>query len=344
MKRSGKFTGFALACLRAGRYRLPLALVAWTLLTSQGTGQVSTPTPTPAPAQVRASIPPLVGAPAAAPARPAVATPAQVQQPRAYGYTVGDLLQQRIALGTAAAPFVPAELPRIGRIGSSLWRRRVVQQVDASGRHWLLIEYQLINTPQSLTLWYLPKLLLKAADGSASLLVPNAPFSVAPFTPPQPFEDAALPALQPDSLPAAVNLAPLDRRMRAASGALLLVLAAWAALLSWRHLRRGRHLPFACAVRDMRALQRQPTEASGTLALQRRLHHALNATAGEVVRAATLTQLLEKAPYLAQERGAIEVFLRMSHAAFFGGHAAADPIAVTALAQRLRRLEQRHAQ
>ena len=336
----GGVTRFALACLCAGRYRLLLAPAAWALLTSQTMAQVSTPASAPEPAL------PSVVAPALAPvpARAALVTPAQVQQPRAYGYTVGDLLQQRIALGSAAAPFVPAELPRIGRIGSSLWRRRVVQQVDTGGRHWLLIEYQLINTPQSLTLWYLPKLLLKSADGSASLLVPNAPFSVAPFTPPQPFEDAALPALQSEALPAPVNLAPLERRMRAASGALLLVLAAWATLLSWRHLRRGRHLPFACAVRDMRMLQRQPAEVGGPLALQRRLHHALNATAGEVVRAATLSQLLQKAPHLAQERGAIEVFLRMSHAAFFGGHAAADPIAVTALAQRLRRLEHRHAE
>ena len=237
-------------------------------------------------------------------------------------------------------PFVPAELPRIGRVGSSLWRRRVALQVEAGGQHWLQIEYQLINTPQSLTLWYLPKLLLKSADGS-SLAVAPATFSVSPFTPPQPFEDAALPALQPDMPAILVSLTAQTRRIRAASAALLLVLSTWAAVLLWRYLRRGRHLPFSCAVRDMRTLGKLPIR--DPLAVQRRLHHAFNATAGAVVRPGSLARLLEQAPHLAGERHTIEAFLQMSQAAFFGGQAPADPASTTELAQRLRRLEQRHA-
>ena len=307
-------------CLRAGQYRLPVGVLAWALLTLQSAAQMTTP---------------------AAGVKPPAPTPALVQQPRAYGYTVGDLLQQRIALGTVAAPFVPAELPRIGRIGSSLWRRRSTLQVDAGGQHWLQIEYQLINTPQSLTLWYLPKLLLKAADGSRSITVANAPFSVSPFTPPQPFDDTALPVLQPDAPATLASMAPIARRIRAATTVLLLVLATWAAMLLWRYVRRGRHLPFACAVRDMRALRKMPTV--DPLALQRRLHHALNASAGEVVRPASIARLMHQAPHLASERSALEAFVRMSHAAFFGGQAPADPASIAALAQRLRRLEQRHA-
>ena len=309
-----------LQCLRAGSCRLSVALLAWALLTMQSTAQVL------APVVVR---------------KPAVPTPALVQQPRAYGYTIGDLLQQRIALGTIAVPFVPAELPRIGRIGSSLWRRRVAQQVDAGGQHWLQIEYQLINTPQSLTVWYLPKLILKSADGSNSITVANAAFSVSPFTPPQPFEEAALPALQPDAPPAPVSLTSIMRRIRLATAALSLVLATWAALLLWRYLQRGRYLPFACAVRDMRALRQAPEVDA--LALQRRLHHAFNTTAGAVVRPATLPHLLQQAPHLAIERSAINDFLQKSHAAFFGGQPPSEPSSITALAQRLRRLEQRHA-
>ena len=302
----------AQTCMHAYRCRLPVAVLSWTLLTMQCAAQV-----------------------------PLVPTPALVQQPRAYGYTVGDLLQQRIALGSIAAPFVPAELPRIGRIGSSLWRRRVAQQVDANGQHWLQLEYQLINTPQSLTVWYLPKLLLKSATGGNSITVANAAFSVSPFTPPQPFEETALPALQPVAAPAPVPLSSIMRRMRAAGAALLLVFATWAALLLWRYMRRGRLLPFACVVRDIRVLRK--AAASDPLALHRHLHHAFNATAGEVVRLATLPNLLQRAPHLASEESAINDFLRRSHGAFFGGHAPADTAVIAALAQRLRRLEQRHA-
>jgi mxaA protein len=275
----------------------------------------------------------------AATATPVPNQTAVVEQPRAYGYSIGDLLQQRVALGTAAAPFKLAELPRIGRIGASLWRRRSEERIDAAGRHWLLLEYQLINTPQALSLWYLPALKLRAQDGSATLTVPNAPFSITPFTPPQPYEDTALPALQPDQPPAAIDLGPIDDRIRIAGAALAVILMLWAAICGWRHLRRGRHLPFARAMRDLRTLP-----ATDPLAAQRRLHHALNDSAGEVVRPASLPTLLARAPYLASEQDALSAFLQESQAVFFGGRPAADSGTVHALTRRLRTLERRHAQ
>ena len=266
---------------------------------------------------------------------------AQVEQPRAYGYSVGDLLQQRIALGTSSAPFVLAELPRIGRIGSSLWRRRSEEQIDRRGQHWLAIEYQLINTPQSLSVWYLPVLKLRAKDGSAVLTVDRSPFSIGPFTPPQPYEIAALPGLQPDQPPALLSVAPLERRIRLATRALILVLLAWASLIGWRHLRRGRHLPFARAMHDLQgSLRKMDTDP---LAARRRLLHALNDTAGEVVRPSSVDKLITRAPYLATEREALERFVRESHAVFFGGRPEQDVDGIGFLAQRLRRLERRHA-
>ena len=270
-----------------------------------------------------------------------VAVPAQaavVEQPRPYGYTIGDLLRQRIALGTPAAPFPLAELPRLGRLGSSLWRRRSEREIDASGQHWLLLEYQLINTPQSLTVWYLPSLKLRPQTGRAVINVASAPFTITPFTPPQPFELALLPAVLPDQPAAPVALAPFEERIRMASAALIVVVVLWAAGAGWRYRRRGRHLPFARAVRDLRALA-----ADDPLAAQRRLHHALNDSAGEVVRPATLSRLLALAPHFGTERVALERFLHDSQAAFFGGQPTVDIAPIGALARRLRKLEQRHA-
>ena len=289
---------------------------------------------------------PPVSVPAPAPSKN-TASPvlhAVVEQPRAYGYTVGDLLQQRIALGTPAAPFALAELPRIGRIGASLWRRRSDEQIDPRGQHWLTIEYQLINTPQSLSVWYLPVMTLQAKSGSAVLTVDRTPFSVGPFTPPQPYDVSALPALQPDEPPASVALGPFERHIGLATRALIAVLATWAILIGWRHLRRGRHLPFARAVLDLQSGARMP--AADPLAARRRLLHALNDAAGTAVRPATIENLLARAPYLTPERAALERFVLESHAVFFGGRpvtGAADAASVNTLARRLRRLERRHA-
>jgi mxaA protein len=260
--------------------------------------------------------------------------PASVEQPRAFGYTVGDLLTQRILLGQPGAPFVLAELPRIGRVGSSLWRRRSEERIDPRGQHVLQIEYQLINTPQALALWYLPRLRLAARDGASALLVPPAPFTVGPFTPPQPYDNPALPALQPDVAPALVDLAPIDRRIRGAAIGTAAVLALWALAAAWYWLRRGRHLPFARAVPAMQRLA-----ATDALAMRRRLHQALNESAGEVVRGSALARLLQARPGLRPEAAALALFLEQSQAVFFAAQPAPASAAVLALARRLRRLE-----
>ncbi|MEB0135294.1 calcium incorporation protein MxaA [Actimicrobium sp. CCC2.4] len=259
---------------------------------------------------------------------------------RNYGLVIGDLLQQRIALGTPATPLVLSGLPPGGRIGNSLWRRSAMVDIDAAGQHWLQLDYQIINTPQTLTVWSLPALTLTA--GTDRLAVAGMPFSIAPFTPLQALNAVALPALQPDQAPAPVALAPITLRIQLAASALLATLLVWGSMAGWRYLRRGRHLPFARAMRDLQALHTH-ADTSDPLAAQRRLHHALNDAAGEVVRPATLARLLASSPYLLSEKKALADFLDQSQAVFFGSRPVPDATTVTALARRLRRLEQRHA-
>jgi mxaA protein len=125
------------------------------------------------------------------------------------------------------------------------------------------------------------------------------------------------------------------QRMWLAAGALAATLLSWAtALVLRRRWLRGR-LPFARALRD---LARLPDDAPQAW---RRLQHALNDAAGQVVRIGNVDQLLARAPYLAAERAAIEKFCREASALFFSGAAPAG--GVRALARRLGRLERRHA-
>lgn len=261
----------------------------------------------------------------------------RIEQPRPFGHVIGDILVQRIHLNVGGQRFIPAELPRVERVGIALWRREVRQEKDAEGEHWLVLRYQIINAPQSLTVWELPALQLKSADPAVTLATPPWPFSIGPFTPAQAFDKGNLPTLRSDHPPPKIALAPLDRRIGFAAGGLVLSLLLWGSYAFWLHLKSGRHMPFARAVRDMRLMQENSPAAWG------RLQHALNDAAGQVVRANTLEKLIECAPYLAQECDLLEQFCRDSSALFFGRGLPANAISAHKLACRLRRLERRHA-
>lgn len=254
---------------------------------------------------------------------------------RPFGYVIGDIVEQRVRLQAAGKRFVSAELPRAGRVGISLWRRDVHEEVDASGQPWLVLRYQIINAPPALTIWELPALQLKSADPAITLWVPASPFSVAPFTPRQPFDRGNLPTLRADRGPEQIALGPLERRMKFAAGALVGCLLLWGGYAVWQRLIHDRDLPFSRAVRDMRRLPDQSPQA------WRRLQHALNEAAGHVVRANTLDKLIEQAPNLAQERAALERFCQESSALFFGRGLPADAASAHALGVRLRRIERR---
>ena len=255
--------------------------------------------------------------------------------PRSFGYTVGDIVVQRVPLVRDGKDFEPESLPPPGRVGRSFWRRDARVAKDAEGRSWLLVEYQIINAPPALEVWFLPPLQIKGAGAAGMLDVAPWRFSIGPLTPPEAFNAQGLGAMRGDLLPAPAALAPLARRTWLAAGALAVTLLSWvAALVLRRRWLRGR-LPFARALRD---LARLPDDAPQAW---RRLQHALNDAAGQVVRTGNIDQLLARAPYLAAERAAIENFCREASALFFSGAAPAG--GVRALARRLGRLERRYA-
>lgn len=255
--------------------------------------------------------------------------------PHTFGYTVGDILVQQVPLVRDGKDFTPESLPPPGRVGSSFWRRDARIAKDAEGRNWLLVEYQIIDAPTALEVWFLPPLQIKDAGAAGMLDVAPWRFSIGPLTPPEAFNAQGLGAMRGDLLPAPTPLAPLTRRIWLAAGALAVTLLSWAtALVLRRRWLRGR-LPFARALRD---LARLPDDAPQAW---RRLQHALNDAAGQVVRAGNVDQLLARAPYLAAERAAIEKFCHEASALFFSGAAPAG--GVRALARRLGRLERRYA-
>lgn len=268
-------------------------------------------------------------------ARPALA-PATVEQPRAFGYTVGDVLSQRILLPLGDDGGSPAATPSTGRIGIWFERRHPRIETDAQGRRWMVIDYQIVNAPQSLTTISLPALTL------GSLQVPEWPLSVSPLTPNTAFGMGELQPLRPDWQVPLPAIAPLRRQTIWALGFLALTLAAWFGWWKWRNTREAARLPFARAYMEMQRLESSwpDTNARGWLCL----HRALNETAGQVVHAGSLPNLLARAPHLQALQPQLERFYQHSGERFFASRSADEDFPLIELSRALYRAERRQQQ
>jgi mxaA protein len=283
-------------------------------------------TPTPDAAAPASAAPPL---PHGAPAR--------VEQPRAFGHTLGDLLTQRVLLAIDGKPVELGKPPAPGRVGVWLERRPTRVERDADGRRWLVIEHQLINAPQALTALTLPALDLPTSGGL--LGVPAWPFSAAPLTPRNAFARGALDTLQPDRAAPAVDTASIRRQIALWGGLCVATLLAWGGWLGWRSWRADRQQPFARALRELNGLRGRSDDAPEAW---QALHRAFDRTAGRSLQAASLARLFERAPQYAPLRADIERFYAQSATLFFGDGQPADALPLRSFARRLRSIEKRH--
>ncbi|MCB1954527.1 MAG: hypothetical protein KDG55_02565 [Rhodocyclaceae bacterium] len=259
--------------------------------------------------------------------------PAVVRQPRAFGYQLGDRLEQWVLLDLPGRPFQPAELPPPERSGAWFERQALVIERDDEGRRWLRIAYQLVNSPPRLRTVSLPGWTIAAADGSPGLQVPDWPVSAAPLSRETAFTESGLGALRPDRTPVPPSIAPLAAAQQRAFAALAGVLLAWAGWGLWRRQRDRRRLPFAHAADELRHLQ--PDDPAAWQAL----HRAFDRTAGCVVDSATLARLFERRPELTPLAAPIEAFYRASAERFFAGRTPSADVSPHALCRALRKRE-----
>lgn len=269
----------------------------------------------------------LVAAGAQAQQRDAVVT-----QPRPFGYTVGDLVTQRVLLPEG---FAPGALPEAGRASAWLERRPARFESGPDGRRWLAVDYQLVNAPRALATVHLPAWELAGPAGTAPLRIAPASISVGPLTAPA-AAGQALP-LRPDRPPPAVDTGAIRRTLWLWGSALAAALVAWLAYAAWNAWRDRTALPFGRALRELRGA------VDGPVAAHVALHLAFDRTAGQVVHPGTLSTLFQRAPHLQALRPDIEQFYAQSAALFFGGGLPADALSPQALCRHLHRLERRHA-
>ncbi|WP_425606015.1 calcium incorporation protein MxaA [Paraburkholderia sejongensis] len=267
--------------------------------------------------------------------------PATVQEPRAFGYTVGDVLIQRVLLQANGQNIDAVAPPSVGRTGLWLERRPVALETDAGGRTWMVIAYQVVNAPQTLTQIALPALTLTSASG-AQLQVAEWPASIGPLTPPSAFASGDLLPLRPDRAAPPLPTAGWRRQIAWSLGLLLVSLLAWAGWWGWRNRREAARLPFARAWQQMQRVPDPQAAASSDAWLC--VHRALNEAAGQVVHAGSLAALLTRAPYLQPLRAQLEHFYRVSSERFFTPAPGAAEFPLQALSRALYRAERRHQQ
>lgn len=266
------------------------------------------------------------------------AAPTTVEQPRAFGHVLGDVLTQRILLQSGSPGADTIAMPSTGRIGVWFERRNPRIETDADGRQWMVLDYQITNAPQTLTTVALPALTLTSQSG-ALLQVPEWPVSVGPLTPQTAFTTGDLQALRPDRQARGAAIAPLRREMTWAVGLLALTLLAWLGWWLWRNRREAARLPFARAWGEMQRLTTPDVAHNEHAWLS--LHHALNETAGQVVHAGSLPALFAKAPHLQPLQPQLERFYQQSGERFFAAASPDAPFPLLDLCRDLYRVERR---
>jgi mxaA protein len=252
----------------------------------------------------------LAGLPAARAATDATAAEA-VQQPRPFGYVLGDTLTQRILLRSAGQDFEPVAFPPTERAG--LWFARRSSKIERAedGGRWLAIDYQLVNAPQTLMTVNLPTVMLKSKTGSM-LAVPEWPISVAPLTPRAAFAKGGLQELRPDHAAPMLPTLKLRRQLEIWLSAFALTIVIWFGWWLVRSLRAAANQPFASALREIR--RTGDNNAGAWLAL----HRAFDRTAGRALQTTALPVLFKRAPHFEPQRAAIEQFYAQSNLRFFG--------------------------
>ena len=241
-------------------------------------------------------------------------------EPRAFGYSVGDLLQRRVLLQLPPGwALDPSSLPQVRRPGQALELRAARLQGAE-----LQLDYQVFLAPTEVRTLEMPPLVLRLAGpaGAQSLRIDAWPVTVAPLVPLDVSPRAGLGEMRPDAPPPAINTEA--RRLRLALYAAALALAAthlahvYIGLPWWRRRQR----PFAQAWRSLRRLPAAAPARQQQREALLLLHQALNASAGEVVFETGLADFIAAHPRFAPLHDRLAGFFRRSHDEFFAGRSA----------------------
>lgn len=273
----------------------------------------------------------------------------QADEPRAYGYQVGDLVERRVVLHVPdGLRFDDASLPRTGVRGTALELRRLDRREsreDGGTRIALTLRYQVFLAPSTVRTLEMPAMTLRflGTPRDQDVRVDAWPVTVAPLVPVEVSPRRGLGEMQPDA--PVPPIATAGERSRLVVWATLgTLLLAWLAWLQWGLPWWLRHRqPFGRAWGALRGLPAEP-DATAWRAACKRVHEALNASAGEVLFERGVGGFVARRPAFAPLAGDIARFLQDSRREFFAGDDGTAPASrdgrwLRAFAQRCREAE-----
>jgi mxaA protein len=248
-------------------------------------------------------------------------------QMRDTGYVLGDRLQQRIDIHVPdGAKLVAESVPRLGRVNNWLELRevRIEPHRDA---YTLLMSYQMFGAVESAMQLAIPPFQLRFAE-AAHPATPTAVMIEAKSF----YQSPVLPA----------TLGDADREPRATLRPQKIASARWPAIasaslavalllslyLAWAYDRLpwspGKPGPLSLLFRELRRRRASTPDASAYRDLLRKLHEALNRSAGQTLYLDNLPLLFARAPYLQPLQADFDSLFRHSRRVFYD--AAADDI------------------
>lgn len=256
----------------------------------------------------------------------------RAQEPRAFGYSVGDVVVRVVTVDVPAGlELDEASLPDSTQRGhavelhgvsrSSQWR-------PAGRRHRLTLEYQVLLSPPEVRTLELPPVVLRLVPSprgrgvarEQELRVDAWPVTVSPLTPPEARNREGLGEWRPDEPPPLLDTAGARSRLFAYGAVAIFLLAYLAFVYLWLPWWSPRRRPFGVAWRSVRHLGPQPQAAQRQEAF-RRLHKALNQTAGRVVFESDVAAFVAEHPQFGGLREELARFFQRSREQFFGGTA-----------------------
>ncbi len=243
---------------------------------------------------------------------------AATDEPRAFGYQVGDVVQRRITVEVPDGLVLDENsLPRPGARGTAL-ELRALRKTAGAQRLQIELDYQVFLSPAAVRTLELPSLTLRygGVPRSQEVRIESWPLTVAPLVPVEVSPRNGLGELQPDAAPLLIDNAA--RRWRLLGwAALLTALLGYLAVvyfgLPWWGAQRR---PFALAWRRLCA----PDAPVWREACQQ-VHAAFNQSAGEVLFEHGVDRFTARQPSFAPLKQDIVRFLRLSQREFFEGGA-----------------------
>ena len=253
--------------------------------------------------------------------------------PRPFGYVVGDMLEQELTLTANVGQSIDEkQLPTPGRINAWLELRDLTINEKSTPAHRIYrvkLKYQLPNSPTEVRVIELPsqRFVFSGADKPIEVKSTEWPITLGPITPEEVLARDGLEAMRADVLPQAIDISAYRKRMIGYGVALTALLLYWCYRYFGIPYLTRQSRPFTRTFRQISHLakQKEPNTFPRSIEL---IHRALNETAGKSLFVDNVDQFLAAKPLPPNLVSMTREFFQVSRKEFFADGATTNRISI----------------